>query len=132
MKTVLALAMMIVVCSCNNSKKEKQTTDSDTTIQNTTTSDGNTDTAPAAGSATISYSVNDTARSYSASILVSADKDKLSPGHDNAATVTANGTGESLIMYFVFAQKPGVYPVTGIALTKGEHVFGDVLSGTKK
>ncbi|MBK7561698.1 MAG: hypothetical protein IPI68_09300 [Chitinophagaceae bacterium] len=88
-------------------QKEKApgTGDTDTTTsptENNTPASNNA--APSAGSASVMYSVADTARNLAGSVLVQKDKDKLSPGNDYLAVVTTNGSdGESFVLNFLCA-----------------------------
>ena len=129
MRRILYVPVFALLFACNNSKKEKETTATDTTKAQSETSTNDVST-PASGSATVSYSVNDTVRNISGSVLVSKDKDKLSPGNDYFSIVTANGPNEeSFVINFVFALKPGTYPVVGLSLSRTNQVFGGILGG---
>ncbi|MGB3153644.1 MAG: hypothetical protein WBB06_03525 [Chitinophagaceae bacterium] len=133
MKNLFLLATLTLGMACNNSKKEKApgTGDTDTTTsptENNTPASNNA--APSAGSASVMYSVADTARNLAGSVLVQKDKDKLSPGNNYLAVVTTNGSdGESFVLNFLFALKPGSYPVVGLSFTRNNQVFGGILGG---
>lgn len=122
MKKIFTIAALAVLLACNNSKKDKETSSGDATT--TTTSSTETTTAtnpasPAVGTATVNYSIADTSRSITGSILVQKDKDKLSPGNEYIAMITANNTGgESFVVNFLFDLKTGSYPVVGFSLTR--------------
>lgn len=131
MKKLLPVVVMAMLCACNNSQNEKKTVSTDSSNLITNPQSPATST-PAAGSATMTYSIADTVTTSSASVLVQKDKDKLSPGNDNLAVVTSNSEGSSLVVNFLFATKPGIYPVVGLGLTKGNQVFGDILGGKAK
>ncbi|MBL0131052.1 MAG: hypothetical protein IPP43_07910 [Chitinophagaceae bacterium] len=73
MKNLFLLATLTLGMACNNSKKEKApgTGDTDTTTsptENNTLASNNA--APSAGSASVMYSVADTARNLAGSVLV--------------------------------------------------------------
>lgn len=129
MKQLFFFAVLGLLLGCNNSKKEKET------VTGETTSPGEnnvspTNTTPAAGTAIVSYSVNDTVRNISGSVLVQKDKDKLSPGNDYLALVTANSSDdESFVLNFLFSLKPGSYPVVGLSFSRSNQVFGGILGG---
>lgn len=130
-KKLLPIAVIAILAACN-SKKEKQTvTGADTTTTPATSPTNTTNTATTlSGSGNLNYTVNDTARSLSASALVSKDKDKLSPGNDMLAVLTGSGSGdETLTVNFLFALKPGSYPVVGLGMTRPNQVFGGILGG---
>ncbi len=132
MKTLLLpVTLMIIVSSCNNSKKNKETVSNETSstapVSNTTENAGSTSTS---GVGNVTYSIADTARTLDGSVLVQADKKKLSPGNDLMAIITAtNSSGESITVNILFGLKPGVYPVVGLGLSKGEEVYGGILGG---
>lgn len=136
MKKIFTVAAFAMLLACNNSKKDKETTSGDATT--TTTSSIETTTAtnpasPAVGTATVTYSIADTSRSITGSILVQKDKDKLSPGNEYHAMVTANSSGgESFVVNFLFDLKTGSYPVVGFSLTRENQVFGGILGGKPK
>lgn len=137
MKKLLTISLITLVCACNNSKKEKQVTNSDTTTTNPASSDNSsnssTTTMPAAGSATVRFSVNDTAYTLEAHAFVQKDKSNLSPGNNNLAIVTgSNNSGETITVNFLFDTKPGTYPVVGLGLTKNSEVYGGILGGDPK
>lgn len=130
MKKLLLIAAIAILGSCN-SKKEKQTvTGADTTTPPDTSTTNTTNSTAPVGSGTLSYMFNDTARTQTASALVSKDEDKLSPGNDLLAIVTGSGSNdETLTVNFIFALKPGVYPVVGLGYTRPSQVFGGILGG---
>ena len=135
MKGIFFISMVSLLIACNNAGKDKETTTGDssgTTTNVTSTSPGKKPASnlPAAGSATVSYTVEDTARNSSGSILVSKDKAKLSPGHDYLAIITVNrAAGESFNLNFIFGLQPGSYPVVGYGFTRPKQVFGGLLGG---
>lgn len=133
MKKIFLLATLTIGIACNNSKKEKVpgTGDKETTTSpSENNSSASNNTAPSAGSASVMYSVADTARNFSGSALVQKDKDKLSPGNDYLAVVTTNGSdGESFVLNFLFALTPGSYPVVGLSFTRNNQIFGGILGG---
>lgn len=131
MKSIFFIATLALLFACNNSKKEKDGTsaDSPTTLQ---TADGSTE-AKAVGSAVVKYTVADTAKTLEGSVLVQKDKSNVSPGNDLLAVVTGNSSdGESFVLNFAFTPKPGIYPVVGLSLAKGNYVFGGILGGEPK
>ena len=133
MKKLFPFALLALLSACNNSKKEKESVSGDTTNVSVSSPDISTTPIPPAGSATVTYSVSDTVRTPVGSILVQKDKDKLSPGNDYLAMVTANGAnGESFVLNFLFTTKPGMYPVVGLSLVKGNEVYGGILGGKPK
>ena len=133
MKKVFFFAAAAVLVSCNNSKKEKSATSADTATNSPAQANEVAADIPAVGTSIVNYTIADTAHTVTGSVLVSKDKDKLSPGNDHLAIVTANSSnGESFVLNFVFATKPGVYPVVGLAFTRGNHVFGGILGGKPK
>ena len=133
MKRLLPVLLMALLCACNNSKKEKSVVADDSTTNTTTNQTPATANTTPVGSSTVSYSIADTARNLNGSVIVQADKEKLSPGNDNMAMVTgSDSNGESMTVNFLFALKPGVYPVVGLGLTKGNEVYGGILGGKPK
>jgi hypothetical protein len=131
------LIAAIILISCNNAAEEKKS-ESDTvaasTLEDRTakTSKKN-NSQPSANAASISFTIEDTTRNGSASILVTKDKDKLSPGNDYFGMITANlPNQESLVLNFLFDLKPGTYPVVGHSFTRTNQVFGGLLGGKKK
>lgn len=133
MKHLIPAALVALLCACNSSKKEKDTTVTDSTVtSNTTTPANNTNTAtPGAGS--VMYSVNDTARNMTGSVLVQKDKSNLSPGNNLLAILTASSnTDESLTVNFLFTTKTGTYPVVGLGFVRGGEVYGGILGGEPK
>lgn len=132
MKKIFSIATVVILVACNNSKKESGTGDATTT----TVTENNTSPVSSnssAGAATVTYTVADTARSVSGSVLVQKDKDKLSPGNEHLAIVTGNSSGdESFVLNFLFALKPGTYPVAGMSFTLSNQVFGGILGGGPK
>ncbi len=127
MKTLLLpVALMVVVSSCNNSKKDKETAGSETTR---TTASSNTENS-VSNAGNVTCLVADTARSFDGSVLVQSDKKKLSPGNDLMAIVSAsNAADESVTVNFLFALKPGVYPVVGLSVSKENEVYGGIMGG---
>jgi hypothetical protein len=136
MKKLLSFAALTILVACNNSKKEdKQTPSSDADAPKATeVSNAPADTPPpAVSTSTVSYSISDTARTVSGSALVQKDKDKVSPGNDLFAMITANSSnGETFNLNFVFTPKPGVYPVVGLSFSRSNEVFGGLLGGKPK
>lgn len=131
MKSLFFIATMVLFIACNNSKKENAgtSTDSTTTVQS---ADRSTESS-AVGTSVVSYSVADTVKTFAGSVLVQKDKSNVSPGNDLLAVVTANSNdGESFVVNFAFTPKPGVYPVVGLSLAKGNYVFGGILGGEPK
>jgi hypothetical protein len=139
-RIILYVACMAALSACNNASKETKQ-DKDTTTSTQTTAEPTkraVTNAPAAGSATASYSINDTLRTFTGSILVQKDKSNLSPGNDYLGIVTVNGSNkETFVVNFLFTLKPGLYPVVGISFSrdlpngKGQ-VFGGILGGKPK
>lgn len=134
MKKTFFFAVIALFFACTNAKKEKETgkTTADNPKENTTTSTSNK--VPEANAAAVTYMADgSTEKKVTGSILVQKDKDKLSPGNENLALVTANGPeGESFVINFLFALKPGIYPVVGLSLSRNEQVFGGILGGQPK
>lgn len=132
-KNLLLPILVTILIACNNSGKSETAKDS-TTISTdkagVQTPSGNLSERSAAS---ISYSVQDTVRQGTASVLVTKDEDKLSPGNDMFAMITANlPNDESLVVNFVFTTKPGTYPVVGLSFSRTGQVFGGLLGGKKK
>ena len=129
------LLIVIIAASlvaCNNSGNSKTEKDS------TTTSAANNPAPTVPGdpssrsSASIQYSVMDTMHYGTASVLVTKDEDKLSPGNDLFAMITANlPNEESIVVNFLFDKKPGTYPIVGLSFTWRNQVFGGLLGGKK-
>lgn len=133
MNKLMTVALVALLCACNNSKKEKQTVSSDTTSGNVNTTTPTTTTPTSSGQGTVSFLLNDTAKTLNGSVLVQEDKEKLSPGNNLLAMVTAsNDAGESLTVNFLFTPKPGVYPVVGLGLSRTNEVYGGILGGKPK
>lgn len=136
MKIIISLLMLTLLFACNNSNKDKQTgTENKSPVTSTTgnTTGNTTHETPAAGSASVSYTVEDAARNVRGSIIVKNDKDKLSPGNDYFAMITASGeNGEHFVLNFLFALKPGTYPVVGYSFIRTKQVFGGILGGQPK
>jgi hypothetical protein len=131
MKKLIPISLLAILCACNNSKKEKETVTTDTTSSNVSTlPPANTTTSNVSGQGTLSYNINDTAKSLAGSVLVQEDKDKLSPGNNLLAMVTGNNSaGETLTVNFLFNPKPGTYPVVGLGYTRTNEVYGGILGG---
>ena len=137
---VSLLCMAGIVTACNNNAKESaKNADS-----NSTPAPANTgvstpeDRTPAAGSASINYTVGGSAKSMSASVLVQKDKSNLSPGNNYFGMISASeNNADGIFLNFLFSLKPGSYPVVGTAFTgknkdgKGE-VYGALMGGEPK
>lgn len=131
MRSLFFIAAVTLLVACNNSKTEKAGASADTTT--TVQPADHSSEAPAVGTAVVSYSVADTARTFAGSVLVEKDKSNVSPGNNMLAVVTASSSdGESFVLNFAFTPKPGIYPVVGLSLAKGSHVFGGILGGEPK
>ncbi len=138
MRNIILCASILLLAACNNSKEEKKEITEQPTGDTANTTTNVTNTAPAAGSPSVAYVVEDQQKTASGSILVQRDKDKLSPGNDFLGMITGSGNNkESITVNFLFDLKPGVYPVVGLAYTrdaangKGQ-VFGGLLGGKPK
>jgi hypothetical protein len=134
MKKFVTITLVALACACNNSKKEKETVTSDSTgtTNTSTTPTTNTETT-STGEGNVSYMVNDTARTAKGTVLVQEDKDKISPGNNLIAMLTASKSdGESLTVNFLFTPKPGTYPVVGLGLNIRNEVYGGILGGKPK
>jgi hypothetical protein len=134
-RILLFTIAVTALIACNNKVKSEN---SDATTS-TTSSDGKDVNMPSGNlsksnsAASISYTIQDTARNGTASVLVTRDEDKLSPGNDLFAMITANLPGdESLVVNFLFTTKPGTYPVVGLSFSRTNQVFGGLLGGKKK
>lgn len=130
MKKIQLIAFIAILTSCNAKKEKQSVTTSDTTTAPVAAPTNTTNSTVPAGSGNLAYTVNDTAKTQTASALISKDKDKLSPGNDLLAVVTGSGSNdETLTVNFLFALKPGVYPVVGLGYTRPNQVFGGILGG---
>lgn len=132
-KLFFPIAFIFILSACNNSKKEKQTSSDSTSVNTNPVITDNNTSDPGNNKGNVTCLLADTARTLNGSVLVEIDKDKVSPGNDKIAIVTAsNDAGESVTLNFVFSLKPGVYPVVGLGITKGEEVYGGILGGEEK
>ncbi len=130
MRKIAPIAALAILIACNNSKKNNEPGKESSEITNIPAENSAT---PTATSAIVAYSIGDTLRKVGGSVLLQKDKEKLSPGNDNLAVVTANGSdGESIVVNFLFALKPGIYPVVGLSFSRENQVFGGLLGGTPK
>ena len=73
-------------------------------------------TAPAAGSASVSYAVDNQEKTASGSILVQADKDKLPRKRFSRNRNGSGSNKESITVNFLFDLKPGIYPVVALLI----------------
>ena len=131
-KTLLGCIAATILFACNNSGKSESEKDSTVTTQTTNTPGTPTNNPAEQNAASITYTVKDTVRTGTASVLVTKDEDKLSPGNDLFAMLTANlPNEESIVINFLFDKKPGIYPVVGLSFTWKNQVFGGLLGGKK-
>jgi hypothetical protein len=132
----LFIACMAAFIACNNDKDKseatsdkekdaKETTKNETPANNTSTTHAITSSA-----ATITYTVDGKDITARPSALVGKDKNKLSPGNDYYAfTPIDAGNNESMNLNFVFAIKPGSYPIVGLGYQRGPSGKGEVYGG---
>ena len=134
MKKIFLIAGIAFFTACKDSKnsnENKPVEPASTTA--TDNSSSSSTTVPDAGTASIAFSVAGAEKTINASVLVQKDQDKLSPGNDRFAMITANGANsETITVNFLFASKPGIYPVVGLAYTREKQVFGGILGGKPK
>ena len=131
-KILLVCTIATVLFACNNAGKSKSAKDSTVTTQTNNSPVAPSNNPAEQNSASITYTVNDTVRTGTASVLVTKDEEKLSPGNDLFAMLTANlPNEESIVVNFLFDKKPGTYPVVGLSFTWKNQVFGGLLGGKK-
>ena len=87
---------------------------------------------PLAGS--VHFMVDGKDISGQGSLLVRKDEKKISPGNDYKVIMTLNNpNGETLVLNWLMALKPGVYPVVGMSYGRGKgdsaQQFGGILGG---
>lgn len=151
----LFIACLAGLIACNNDKdKEKENTTPDeggnakTYKVNSGDSGTNTNTSHYDNEGTVTspldkrnqkcvYVVEGEKKEASITALVTKDKDKLSQGNDYFALTTIEaGNGESMNVNFVFALKPGEYPVVGLSYQRGPsdkgELYGGLLGGKPK
>ena len=137
---VSLLCMAGIVTACNNNSKEAaKNADSNSVSAPANTGAGSSENrAPAAGSASINYTVNGSSKSMYASVLVQKDKSNLSAGNNYFGMISASeNNADAIFLNFLFSLKPGSYPVVGTAFTgknkegKGE-VYGALMGGQPK
>lgn len=137
----LFIACLAGLIACNNDKdkgevsSEKKTENNET--PKTETPATNTPAVNTSGGATITYTVDGKNITARPSALVGKDKDKLSPGNDYYAFTTIDaGNNESMNLNFVFAIKPGSYPIVGLGYQRGPsdkgELYGGLLGGQPK
>jgi hypothetical protein len=135
MKHLLAIMAYLTLVSCNNSKKNSEEVK---TTEPTTTTTTNTEQKNPTGNGSTIVTIDGKDIPLSGSLLVSKDKDKLQPGADYLAMLTASGgsNSESLTLNFLLALKPGTYPVVGTSFLRGpsenSEVYGGLLGGKPK
>ena len=136
MKKFVLLLSLGAAVSCNNSKTDKPATDvpaQPMTITPATTTPATT--TPAVS--TFHMKVDGNELDLHGSILVTKDKDKLSPGNNLFAMITASGDkakgSGNMTLNFVFDLKAGSYPVVGMGYSAGEgdnaRLFGGLMGG---
>jgi hypothetical protein len=137
----LLIACLAAFVACNNDKDNGETAgdakDTKGTPKSETSGTESTTPPTYGGGAKFSYTLEGKEMSGSATALVSKDKDKLSPGNDYFALTTIDmGNKESMNLNFVFALKPGTYPVVGLAYQRGPsdkgELYGGLLGGKPK
>ena len=136
MKRLVALLIpAAMLFACNNETKQAPPADTGATVKPAQNTPASSATIPDPGAPAVSYTVEGKEKLVPGSILVKKDKDQLSPSNDFFAIITATApNGEYLNVNFVFALKPGTYPVVGLSYTrnaadgKGE-VYGGLMGG---
>jgi hypothetical protein len=139
MKTYLLVLATLLLAACNNSKKGNETETKDNTINSKTEPPNTvTDNGTAKPTQSVSINIEGKENTMSGSVLVAKDKEKLKAGYDYMAMITGsdNSNHESLTLNFIFALKPGQYPVVGSSFLRGEgekaEVYGGLLGGKPK
>ena len=139
----LFIACFAGLVACNNDKdktKESTTPGDENKTHKVTSGDegaannsGNetTVTSPLnTGNKKCTYEVDGEKKEAGISALVSKDKDKLSAGNEYFALTTIDaGNRESMNVNFVFALKPGEYPVAGLSYQRGPSDKGELYGG---
>jgi hypothetical protein len=138
---ILFITAVCFLFSCSNTpdKTADKTVTKDSTPgnSNTTTSVNTADNN--ANTPQVKFTADGKEMTIRNTILVSKDKDKVSPGNDYIALMIANNHDSdkvSLTLKIAFALQPGQYPVVGYAYQhnvngKGE-LFGGLLGGATK
>ena len=135
MKKVILFFYLGTILACNNSKTDKPATDIPGQPR---TSNPPVTTAPATTMHPVSsfhIKVDGQDLNFSGSVLVTKDKDKLSPGNSFFAMITASADKSkgSMTLNFVFDLKTGSYPVVGMGYSDhdGENarLFGGIMGG---
>jgi hypothetical protein len=138
MKKIFLIFSLVPLAACNNSKNDNNVNP----VNNTILSEAkkikdlnNIKTVTAIQNFT--FNVEGKEIKETASILVSKDKDKLSPGNDYFGMITSGSRGDSIsgsmVLNFVFDLKPGTYPVVGMSYHRGgsnnSEMYGGILGG---
>lgn len=140
MKKISVSLLTILLFACNSSRKDKPAGDNpQPPVTNETSTTTTTASRPAAGSASVSFSVEGVNVTNYASVLVTKDKDKLQPGAPYICMITSNAAAnnnEYLTLNFLMDTKPGTYPVAGSSFQRGKdpnnEMYGGLLGGKPK
>ena len=135
---LILLPLVVIIASCNNSGSDNNATKNE---NNKPADQKVIPIAPETNTVSLSgtmITVEGKDIKLGGSLLVQKDKDKLQPGNDYQAMLTASGGAgkESLTLNFLLATKTGTYPVVGMSFRRGEHadyqMFGGLLGGKPK
>ena len=135
---LILLPLVVIIASCNNSGSDNNATKNE---NNKPADQKVIPIAPETNTVSLSgtlITVEGKDIKLGGSLLVQKDKDKLQPGNDYMAMLTASGGSgkESLTLNFLLATKTGTYPVVGMSFRRGEHpdnqLFGGLLGGKPK
>jgi hypothetical protein len=133
----LFIACIAAMTACNNDKDKGETPGADSGAKKTSNTDNTSSTPVSTSGAKMTYTIDGQEKTAKPSALVGKDKDKLSPGNDFFAMTTIDaGNNEAMTLNFVFAIKPGSYPIVGLSYQRGPsdkgELYGGLLGGQPK
>ena len=135
----LFILFIVALSSCNNNTKTTTSSSNDSAqvLAKPTGVNPPVNNNAAARSTNVICEADGKEIKMNGSLLVTKDQKKLSPGNDYMAVFTSqNSSNESMVINFVFALKPGTYPVVGKSFQRkvgeNDELYGGILGGEVK